>query len=235
MQITALKIHTGDIHAQQDFYSNKLGLPSQITNDELRIQVGSSELIFTQQTDFAGRYHFTLNIPENQFEAGVKWLEQRTKIASDATGKTRFEAGEWNADNVYFYDPQGNILELIARHELDESRIENTSNEPFDSESLLCISEIGLASNDVPKMIAWFANTLEVETYKSVSNTFAPIGNANGLVIAVQENRIWFPDTGIPAQKLPVELTILGQHISTHNIPNTPYIVHVKPQIREPV
>jgi catechol-2,3-dioxygenase len=234
MQITTLKIKTGDIHAQQNFYGNKLGLPSQSTGDELKIQIGSSQLIFTNQTDFTGRYHFAFTIPKNQFEAGVTWLEQRTTIASDANGKTRFEAGEWNADNVYFYDPQGNILELIARHDLDESGLEHTSQETFGPHSLLHISEIGLPTPNVLEMIAWFAKTLEVGTYKSFDETFAPIGNTNGLVIAVQENRIWFPDTGIPAQILPVELIIHSKKISTHEIPNTPYSVHLKPQIREP-
>jgi catechol-2,3-dioxygenase len=235
MQITKLKLQSNNIRAQQDFYTQQLGLPSQITNNTLSIRIGSSELQFVQDSAFTGRYHFAFDIPKNQFEASVHWLEQRTAIASDATGNTRFEAGEWNADNVYFYDPQGNILELIARHDLDESNLENASDQTFDSASLLHISEIGLASNDVLEMIAWFEKTLEVGTYKSFDETFAPIGDVHGLVIAVQEDRIWFPDTGIPAQILPTELTIHGQQLSTHKIPNTPYIVHVKPKIQEPV
>jgi catechol-2,3-dioxygenase len=235
MQITALKIHTGDIHVQQDFYGNTLGLPSQITGDTLKIQIGSSELIFAENTNFTGRYHLAFTIPKNQFEAGVAWVEQRTTLASDASGTTQFETGEWNAENVYFYDPQGNILELIARHELDEYNLEISINTPFDSDGLLCISEIGLPSNNVLEMVAWFAKTLEVGTYKSFNETFAPIGDAHGLVIAVPEDRIWFPDTGIPTQILPVELTILGQQICTHEIPNTPYTIHVKPQLQEPV
>lgn len=232
MQITALKIQTGNIHAQQDFYGNKLGLPSQITDNELRLQIGSSKLVFVQNTNFTGRYHFAFTIPKNQLEDGVRWLEQRTSIASDATGATRFQTGEWNAENVYFYDPQGNILELIARH--DELSLENASQETFGPHSLLHISEIGLASPNVLEMIEWFAKTLEVGTYKSFDETFAPIGDVHGLVIAVQENRIWFPDTDIPAQILPVELTIHGEQFSTHEIPNTPYMVHVRPQIQEP-
>ena len=230
MQITALKIHSGDIQAQQDFYGNKLGLPSRITGHELSIQIGSSNLEFIQDPAFTGRYHLAFDIPKNQFQNAITWLEHRTALARDTNGNTQFETGEWNADNVYFHDPQGNILELIARHEL-----ENTSENPFGAEGLLCISEIGLAGQNTCEMIAWFAKTLEVGTYKSVSDTFAPIGDANGLVIAVQENRIWFPDTGIPAQILPTELTIRGEQISTQKIPNTPYIIHVSPNIRRPI
>jgi hypothetical protein len=228
MRITNLKLQSNNIRAQQDFYTQQLRLPSQIVDDTLKIQIGSSELIFVQNTNFTGRYHFAFDIPNNQFQNATQWLEKRTTLAIDATGNTQFEAGEWNADNVYFYDPQGNILELIARHEL-----ENASKNPFGPDSLLCISEIGLASNDVLEMIAWFAKTLDVGTYKSISETFAPIGNANGLVIAVPEDRIWFPDTGIPAQILPTELTIHGEQTITYKISNTPYIVHVRPQNKE--
>jgi hypothetical protein len=230
MQITNLKLQSNNIRAQQDFYTQQLRLPSQIVDDTLKIQIGSSELIFVQNTNFTGRYHFAFDIPNNQFQNATQWLEKRTALASDTNGHTQFEAGEWNADNVYFYDPQGNILELIARHEL-----KNASKNPFGPDSLLCISEIGFASNDVLEMIAWFAKTLDVGTYKSISETFAPIGNANGLVIAVPEDRIWFPDTGIPAQILPTELTIRCERTITHNIPNTPYIVHVKPQTKEDI
>jgi catechol-2,3-dioxygenase len=190
----------------------------------LTIRIGSSELQFVQDPGFTGRYHFAFDIPHNQFQNATQWLEQRTALTSDVNGETRFGTGEWNASNVYFYDPQGNILELIARHEL-----ENASDQPFGPDSLICISEIGLASNDVLEMIAWFASILEVGTYKSISETFAPIGDVHGLVIAVSEDRIWFPDTGIPAQILPTELTIQGERTITHTIPNTPYIVHVRP------
>jgi extradiol dioxygenase family protein len=230
MRFSKLKLRSNDIQAQQDFYTQQLGVPSQIIDNALKIQIGSSKLEFTQDPAFTGRYHLAFDIPNNQFQNATQWLEQRTAIASDANGNTQFEAGEWNADNIYFFDPQGNILELIARHEL-----ENASDKPFGPNSLLCISEIGLASKDVPEMIAWFANTLEVGTYKSFDETFAPIGNANGLVIAVPEDRIWFPDTGIPAQILPTELTIHGERTITHTIPNTPYIVHVRPQNEEDV
>jgi catechol 2,3-dioxygenase-like lactoylglutathione lyase family enzyme len=227
MHIMALKLQSRDLQAQRDFYEHRLGLACQIAGDTLRVQIGSSELIFEHRPDFEGRSHFAFDIPENQFEAGTHWLEQRITIASDTNGKTRFETGEWNADNVYFYDPQGNILELIARHEL-----ENASSEPFGPDRLLNISEIGMASPNVPELIAWFANTLEIGTYLSSSEDFAPIGDANGLAIAVSEHRIWFPDTGIPAQMLPIELTIRGDRSATHEIPNSPYIVRVQARNR---
>ena len=47
----------------------------------------------------------------------------------------------WNANAVYFYDNNGNILEFIARHDL-----QNNQFTPFNSESILNISEIGIVS-----------------------------------------------------------------------------------------
>ena len=36
------------------------------------------------------------------------------------------------------------------------------------------------------------------------SETFTAVGDAEGLFITVKQGRIWYPNTGIPAQLLPV-------------------------------
>jgi hypothetical protein len=49
----------------------------------------------------------------------------------------------WRAKSVYFFDPAGNIIELIARFDLN-----NASSEKFSSEQFLSLSEIGLVFPD---------------------------------------------------------------------------------------
>ena len=223
MDIRAITLHCDSLEAQRRFYEGVLGLPAKLERDGLTVTVGASELRFRQQVGFTGQYHFAFTIPRNQFQIAATWLEKRTPLIPDATGQTRFPPGEWNAENVYFYDPQGNIVELIARHELENDKHFGGLLKP------LCISEIGLSFQDVLGTIRWFADTLGVGTYKSFSDTFAPIGDAHGLVIAVREGRTWFPDTGVPAQALPTELTIKGSTPTVHAIPGTPYTVRVIP------
>lgn len=51
---------------------------------------------------------------------------------------------DWNAKSVYFYDAEENILEFIARHNLDEP----TNDATFTSNHIKRISEIGIAVSD---------------------------------------------------------------------------------------
>jgi catechol-2,3-dioxygenase len=119
---------------------------------------------------------------------------------------------------LYFSDPRGNILELIARHDL-----ENANQTEFSSASLLNISEIGLACDNVPDVVKWLNKNLNLETYKSVSDTFSPVGNVHGLLILVHNAREWFPSTGVFATPQPVSVTIKSDQIQTLEFPNLPY------------
>src|SRR5205085_700566 len=49
----------------------------------------------------------------------------------------------WHAKSVYFCDPAGNILELIARLDLN-----NEVDDPFSSLQFLSISEVGMVFGD---------------------------------------------------------------------------------------
>jgi catechol-2,3-dioxygenase len=217
MKILELELLTGNLEPQ--FYVDVLGLKIlEFTQDFLSVQVGSSRLKFTQQTGFSGRYHFAFDVPENQLEQAKTWLESRTALIPDMDGTKVFGGGDWNSDAVYFRDPHGNILELIARHELA-----NTSQTKFSASSLLNISEIGLACENVPDVVKWLKQHLNLETYKSSSETFAPVGDAHGLLILVQNEREWFPSTGVHAMPQPVNIVIESNQNQTLEIPNLSY------------
>ena len=219
MSILELQLLTGDLEAQKAFYGSILGLPTLESDAQhLRLQVGSSCLNFTLQTGFLGRYHFAFDVPENQLEVAKKWLEARVELITDTDGTLVFESESWNAHMVYFRDPQGNILELIARHEL-----KNATRDKFSSASFLNISEIGLACDNVPDVVQWLKINLNFELYKSSSDTFAPVGDAHGLLILVLSAREWFPNSGVFATPQPVNLAVQGSQNQTFEIPNLPY------------
>lgn len=219
MNIIELQLLTGNLEAQKAFYESVLGLPMlEFTQDFLTVQVGSSRLKFTLQTGFSGRYHFAFDVPENQLEQAKTWLEARAELIPDLDGTKVFGGGDWNSDAVYFRDPHGNILELIARHELA-----NVTQSEFSSASLLNISEIGLSCDNVPDIVKWLERHLNLEIYKSSSETFAPVGDAHGLLILVQNAREWFPSTLVVATPQPVNITIKGNQNQTLEIPNLPY------------
>ena len=142
----------------------------------------------------------------------MRWTRERVSLVKDTSGEEVFRFDRWDADALYFYDPAGNLLELIARHTLGNER-----EGAFDAHSLLNISEIGIVAHDVAEQVKDIQKQLDIEPYKaSVNAEFTPVGDEYGLLIVVKEGRIWFPDTSISAERLPVT-TVVEQdgHIET--------------------
>lgn len=206
MKIRKLELVSADLEAQREYYANILDLPSELTPSGLVVKAGATELIFRQApSDFAGAYHFAFNIPENQYPAAKKWIMDRVPLLRDMTGKEDFHSITWNSDSVYFMDPAGNVLEFIARHTL-----KNAAAGDFDSRMVLNVSEIGLPSEDVIGLAKQICTRLDLDVYKQEPNeNFTPVGDENGLLILPVRDRIWMPDSGVPARMLPVR--VLGQ------------------------
>jgi catechol-2,3-dioxygenase len=200
MQITRLELQTTDLKEQALFYGETLELDTRIiAGDQVRVRAGATELVFTQAGEGqVNLYHFAFNIPENQFEHAKQWLAMRAEILANENGETTIYSKTWDSHSLYFKDPAGNILELIARHSL-----KNAS----DDFNILSISEIGLATQDVLAQVKIFEEKTGLLPYKDESSeTFTAVGDAEGLFITVKQGRIWYPNTGIPAQLLPVRV-----------------------------
>jgi catechol-2,3-dioxygenase len=203
MKITYLELPTKDLHAQRDFYAKVLELPAELNSSGLVVRAGNTDILFTQAApDFEGAYHFAFNIPENQFRAAREWISSRQTLLHDETGKDEFESESWNSHSVYFKDAAGNVLEFIARHNL-----ENAVEGDFDGKQVLQVSEIGLPSEDVIAFANNLCSTLNLSVFKQEpGETFTPVGDDNGLFILPIENRIWYPNTGVPARLLPIRV-----------------------------
>jgi catechol-2,3-dioxygenase len=205
MNITSLELPTRDILAQRDYYSQVLELPVKLFADKLEVQAGETKLIFTQaDPEFNGAYHFAFNIPENQFHAAKAWISKRIPLLHDETGRNEFDSESWNSRSVYFKDTAGNVLEFIARHNL-----KNAVDGDFDSSQILNVSEIGLPSEDVITFANELCTRLALSVFKQEpSATFTPIGDDNGLLILPIKDRIWIPNSGVPAKLLPIKVQV---------------------------
>ena len=205
MNITRLELPTQDLQAQRDFYADVLELPVVLSPAKLEVKVDRTELLFTQaDSDFDGEYHFAFNIPENQFSPAKEWITSRVPLLSDTDGKDEFSSENWNSHSVYFKDAAGNVLEFIARHHL-KNAVEGT----FDSSQILNVSEIGLPSDDVIDFANEICSTLGISAFKQEpSESFTPMGDDNGLFILPVKDRIWIPNSSVPAKLLPVKVTV---------------------------
>ncbi len=202
MKIDILELQTTNLPAQLRFYEEVLRLPTVAEEGTLSIRAGSTQLTFSEAAGGkAPVYHLAFNIPENHFDEAKAWIAARTALIIAASGEDSFNFENWNAHACYFRDPAGNILEFIARHGLP-----NASDAPFDERGILSISEIGIASEDVKGTVDQLQG-IGLPVYDGAgSDTFAAVGDEHGLFIVVKQGRIWFPDTGIPADLVPLRV-----------------------------
>jgi catechol-2,3-dioxygenase len=205
MRIHELELLAADLAAQRAFYTERLGLTViEQASETLTLAAGASRLIFRQAPPgWREVYHFAFNIPENRFDEAREWLAARTPLRPNADGRTVFHFDEWNADAVYFTDAGGNIGELIARHTLP-----NATSRPFTARDLLSVSEIGLATDDVPATVAMLRAELGVSAYGSESDQFTAVGDPEGLLIVVKRGRVWLSEPGMSAASLPTSAIV---------------------------
>jgi catechol-2,3-dioxygenase len=205
MKLQHIQIQTNNIQETTSFYQDILELPIiEKTSGSVTIQAGNSTLKFIENPQFKSIHHFAFNIPENKLEEAIDWCKSKVDLIfiEDQKVITNFE--NWNANAVYFYDNNGNLLEFIARHDLN-----NAQTEVFSSKSILNISEIGIV-NENPlelgkQLIA--KHGLEFFSKNANSEFFAAVGDDEGLLILVQPNRNWYP-TQTPSENNKTDIRI---------------------------
>jgi hypothetical protein len=176
------------------FYRDVLGLPL----DGDAIVVGETRLTF-EPDDGGAFYHFAFLVPGDRFEAALAWAREHVELLGEI-----FEAEAWDARAVYFHDPSGNIVELIAHRGLEE----NGRAGPFGAEELVGFSELGLVG-DQPRRLHWLESrglplwdgTLDEP------DRLAFVGERGRTLILAPVGRGWMP-TGRPAEAHPVEFQL---------------------------
>ena len=205
MKILSLEILSNNLTKTEQFYRDVLGLKAtEKGNDYISFAAGLTTLTFKFTAHSNPIYHFAFNIPNNQLQEAFKWVENRIEIMDVTPGNKIADFVNWNAKSIYFYDSNGNILEFIARFDLD-----NKSDAPFSSDSVLCISEIGVATDGVATATDDLINNYNLPVFPRQPRleNFAALGNHDGLLILSSANRHWYP-THKTAQKLHTKLSI---------------------------
>lgn len=224
MKIKELILLTNSKDELKNFYSNILEL--EIINNgagSFTVKTMFTDIIFKYTSEFKNPfYHFAINIPENQFKQAKDWVMKRLDLIK-LNGENEFDFTNWNAHSVYFYDPAGNIVELIARHNL-----KNSSENIFSGKSLLSVSEIGLPVYDVKKFYDIVKKKISIPVFSGDMKSFTAAGDDEGLFIIVPDGRKWFPDCP-DAKIFPTIVNIISYE--EHNIvfDNIPYkIISIK-------
>jgi len=206
MEINRLILQTSALKELTAFYTTAIGLPAVSKNEnEITISIGSTELVFNQVSAADPFYHIAINIPANKIEEAKKWLTNHVELIwMDQYNSDIADFVNWHAKSVYFFDPAGNIVELIARFDLD-----NKTDESFSSSQFLSVSEVGLVrkETDCDGSVAGLLEKYQLSYFDKQPPLpqFRAIGDDKGLFIVVPENRNWFP-TNKPSGIFPMEI-----------------------------
>jgi catechol-2,3-dioxygenase len=151
--------------------------------------------------------HFAVNVPPQRFEEAVDWARERVDLVDD---DVPFPA--WRARSAYFFDPGGNIVELIAR--------ERAPGEGL----FLEISEVGLPVADVGPAVEWLEGELGLPHFSGNRRDFSAVGDDRGLFIVVPVGRPWL-FTEEPAPDAPLRVTIESDRRAELVVPGSGHVV----------
>jgi catechol 2,3-dioxygenase-like lactoylglutathione lyase family enzyme len=176
------------------FYADVLGLPV----DDDAIGIGETLLRFEPESDGAF-YHFAFLVPGDRFDAALAWARARVELLGGV-----FESDDWDSRAVYFHDPAGNIVELIAHHGLAE----NGRGDRFAANELVGFSELGVVGDR--RALLGRLEALGLRMFRGTvdePDRLAFVGERGRTFILAPPGRGWLP-TGRPAEAHPVEASI---------------------------
>lgn len=199
MNIIEVELLSDDLQKTYKFYHQLLQFYVRTNNsDELTVEAGSSLIIFRKSLNERPRYHFAFNIPGNKINEALEWAQNKVDVITIIDHSKIVDFVNWNAKAFYFYDSNENILEFIARYDLNYE-----TDEIFTASCIMSVSEIGIVSEDCTKTCEELRSKFSLPFFRNATHPasgFAALGDDHGLFIIVQTNRKWYL-TDVPATK----------------------------------
>jgi catechol 2,3-dioxygenase-like lactoylglutathione lyase family enzyme len=120
-------------------------------------------------------------------------------------GETVFPFDFWDARAVYFHDPAGNIVELIAH----AGMAERGAAGDFSAAELAGLSEVGIVVDDPAAAVATLERELGLELWSGDAAQLAFVGAKAHTLILAPPGRGWLP-TGRPAEPHAATVSLSG-------------------------
>ncbi|GAB3949903.1 hypothetical protein GCM10028805_27020 [Spirosoma harenae] len=188
MKILELDLYSNDLEATRLFYVSRLGLPLLVHSAaQITVLVGHTRLTFRLVDQPVAPYHIAINVPSDSLDV-LMYYYDLDYLPTHTPEKTVAYFPDWQAKACYFYDTNGNLLEFIARTELNLNNPALTVPELFQG-----ISEIGLTTQDVAYTSHEIQRRFRVNQFHKTTPKpdFNALGDDNGLFILAKEGRHW--------------------------------------------
>lgn len=188
MKIKELTLFSEHLQKQQAFYTKVLGMELlHAGNDAISLRAGNSRLHFRKDRH-TGPVHFAFIIPGDSYNQAHTWLKQRVELLP-FEGNEIIDFPNWNAKSQYFYDEDRNIVEFIARRD-----VESPWKEPFGPLAIKQIGEVGLPAKDLEALYEALNRIKPLPKYSGDFKRFGSAGDPEGLfILANPDEKDWFP------------------------------------------
>ncbi|WP_434769306.1 VOC family protein [Curtobacterium flaccumfaciens] len=206
MDIRQVQLATRSLADTARFYE-RLGCSVEIVDTTVRIVVGSTLLVFRELPEMTGALHLAITIPTGTFDAVKAWIAGLTTVLG-TDDQDEFEGPpNWNSRSVYFEGPDQQLLELIERRDL-ESGARRAGVGTDAGVPLVSVSEVGVPVPDVLGAASALRRA-GLEPYANPpGESFAAVGDVDGLVILVSPDRRWFPTGDRSPSSAPVVIDV---------------------------
>ncbi|MFD2444765.1 VOC family protein [Bacillus sp. CGMCC 1.16607] len=172
MEIKHLYLKTNKLSELKKFYQDLLNFIV-IRENHFSLTLRLENIFLTlENTKEDTFYHFAFGINELLYPILMEKINQSIEPIKDSDGQQEFESGLWKRKQVYYYDPQGNIIEFLKNQDTR-------------------ILEIGMPVSNINS----FINSLQSinNIYKQASDNFSFYGDENGVFVITKVGRPWFP------------------------------------------
>jgi catechol 2,3-dioxygenase-like lactoylglutathione lyase family enzyme len=203
VELVEIRLGSARPNAQRALYAALLELDASPAADALAVQVGATQLVF--EAGPSSPQHFAIRIPSAAYADALAWLGSRVELLDDGEGGHAFAFPDWNADAMYFRDPDGNVVELISHHSLPEPY-----RPPFGAGSLLGVCEVGVPVDDVGEYLESLEGRTGARCWSGDGVSFAAAGDKRGSLIVVRRGRTWYPTKDAEAMTGPRRIDLGG-------------------------
>lgn len=181
MKIKHITLQTNKLVDMKNFYTKQLQMDLiNETDDSFTLNIGASTLTYNLNDDHSF-YHIAFCLNDAIYDDFIEKLSENHSKLQDKNGNAEFSSQIWQRKQIYFHDPQGNVIEFMPSIE------ERTGTESLWSH----IQEIGMPVQNVQLFRSQLHPINSV--FNSESNTFSFFGDKEGVLVITKVSRPWFP------------------------------------------
>ncbi|KQL50851.1 hypothetical protein AN964_24890 [Heyndrickxia shackletonii] len=214
MKIYRVQLKAYYLEKMKKFYTNLLQMQLVYEDERSFAVLAGTTRVYFEKDDAQPYYHVCFHLGSAFFDEIYNRLEKEKLLLSNEEGETSMY---WKGKQAYFYDPDGNILEILER--------------PFqqgeeESDGWYRVGEIGMPSTNIYELRDFLSPYIENQ-YKIEQDSFSFFGKEEGVGVLVKIGRNWYP-TDRPAEVHPIKLVVSGNTEAYLTHPTLPYEITVR-------